>query len=157
VRSPARRTAMPSAMVFAEFSVTGLPAATAAFIDAMREGCTPNIFTAEFVSLTAHAMPPDQDLPPAIGATTASISGCCCRISSPSVPCPAMTASSFERMNQGQPIPLERFQPPYRRLRRNFAPMQDDVRSIGASGRHFSSNGVGSGMKMRAFTPWRPA
>ena len=33
VCSPARRTAIPSAMVLADFSVTGLPSATAAFID----------------------------------------------------------------------------------------------------------------------------
>ena len=32
--------------------------------------------------------------PPPMGTTTASISGCCCSISSPRVPCPAMTASS---------------------------------------------------------------
>ena len=93
VFSPARRTAMPSAMVAAGLSVTAWPSASATFMEGKRAGCTPITRMRGFVSLTAQPTPAINP-PPPIGAMMASTSGTCCRISSPIVPWPAITTSS---------------------------------------------------------------
>ena len=88
-----RFEALCEAIIAAGLNVTGGPSAIATFMEGRRAGCTPITLTRGLLSLTAHATP-EISPPPPMGATTASTSGTCCRISSPMVPCPAMTTSS---------------------------------------------------------------
>ncbi len=95
VFDPARRTAMPSLMVVAASIVTGAPASSAACMLGRRDVCTPTTRTSGFRDLMAQAMPP-MSPPPPTGTTTASKPSTCSNISSPMVPCPAITSASLK-------------------------------------------------------------
>ena len=93
VNSPGFFTAMPSAIVLAVSSETTCPASIEAFMPAAPAACTPITRTFGWSIFTAEATP-EASPPPPIGTTMVSTSGRSSMISSPMVPCPAMTIGS---------------------------------------------------------------
>mmetsp|Transcript_17211 Transcript_17211/g.42356 ORF Transcript_17211/g.42356 Transcript_17211/m.42356 type:complete len:417 (-) Transcript_17211:535-1785(-) len=93
-RGPTVGTARPSARVGPGISTrTGIPAAMAAAMEAQRSGSTPTIITLGLMVLTASAMPAMRP-PPPTGTMMASTFFTSSRISSPTLPAPAMMLKS---------------------------------------------------------------
>ena len=86
-------TAIPSAMVSAELTGTGFPAASDPTTGAHPATCTPITSIAGRADLSAIATPLTSP-PPPTGTITRARSGTCSSSSSPSVPCPAITSGS---------------------------------------------------------------
>ena len=107
VTSPARRTAMPSAMVASAAMVTGAPASRARSMEGRRSGSTPTTRILGLVSLSAQAMPAMRP-PPPMGTTTASMSGTCSSSSRPMVPWPEMTSGSSKGWMKVRPSSTRR-------------------------------------------------
>ena len=101
VYSPGVSTAMPSATVPAVGAATGSPLKSAAAAE-KRFACTPTTRTLGRCALAATATPLTSP-PPPTGTTSVSRSGACSSISSPSVPWPAITASSSKGWTRVQP------------------------------------------------------
>jgi hypothetical protein len=90
VISPGMPTAMPSAIVAMVSSGTGCRATSDAGNAAAFSACTATTRTSGFNAFTATAMPETRP-PPPVQTTIVFASGTWSRISSPAVPCPAMT------------------------------------------------------------------
>ena len=91
---PACRTATPSAKIPTCFRVTRRPRFSASYMQGASSGSTPITLIPGRRDFTTAAMPAINP-PPPTGTKIASISSsCCCRISSPTVPCPAITSGS---------------------------------------------------------------
>ena len=82
---------MPSAIVAHSGSFSGTPAASDGGYDAAPLACTPTTRTSGRSALTATATP-EISPPPPMATTIVATSGHCSRISSPTVPCPAITS-----------------------------------------------------------------
>ena len=119
VRTPARRTSMPSASVTDGASVTGSCSSSARCIDGTRAVCTPMIWMRGLISFIATAMPLMRP-PPPTGTITASRYGFCSSSSRPMVPCPAMTASSSKAWMKVRPCASRSGATPRRRPRRSW-------------------------------------
>ena len=87
--SPGRPTMMPSAIVATDPIATGRPAASDGGYAAAPAACTPTSRTSGRSDFTATAIPAASP-PPPMPTTMVRTSGHCSRISSPTVPCPAM-------------------------------------------------------------------
>ena len=103
VISPGCFTAIPSAKVAAFSSITGFPATILSCMLADPAACTPYTFIFGLRCLTAYATP-DIRPPPPTGTTTASTSSSSSSISSPIVPCPAITSSSLNGCIKVAPV-----------------------------------------------------
>ncbi|MNL35704.1 hypothetical protein D3C87_1577470 [compost metagenome] len=91
VSAPGDFTAMPSAMVYCPCGMA--TPLTAAYMDGKRSVCTPTISMPGFKALAAVAIPEIKP-PPPMAITSVSSCGWSSSISSATVPCPEMTASS---------------------------------------------------------------
>ncbi len=89
--SPGRPTAIPSAMVDIVGRAIGRPAASEAGHAAAPSAWTPITWTSGRSARTAVATPASSP-PPPVQTRIVRTSGHCCRISSPTVPCPATTS-----------------------------------------------------------------
>ena len=99
VSAPGRLTAIPSAMVSAEGTATGSPAASEAGNGAHASTCTPITSTSGRCDFTAMATPLIRP-PPPTGATTRRRSGAWASSSRPTLPWPATTIRIVERVHE---------------------------------------------------------
>ena len=99
---------MPSAIVEPPFTVKILPSLTDSYILGEIFVWTPITFTSGLILFAASATP-EISPPPPIGTTIISTSGIFSKISSPIVPCPAITFSSSKGAIKVKPSSLESF------------------------------------------------
>ncbi len=95
VKSPGFFTAIPSAIVDTLSSSIISPLLIESYILGAPAACTPYTLQSGFTDFIAQATPLAKP-PPPIATNTASTCGSCSNISSPIVPCPAITFSSLK-------------------------------------------------------------
>ncbi len=93
VSSPGRLTAIPSAMVRADWTATGFPSLSDSRTGAQLEAWTPITSIEARADFSAIATPLTSP-PPPTGTITRARSSTCSSNSSPIVPCPAITSGS---------------------------------------------------------------
>ena len=104
VCSPTSRTATPSANSPTRSSTTRWPASRERFIASASTGSTPMMRTEGMTALTYAAMPASRPPPPTGMKMASRAPGRWRTISSPTVPCPAMTSGSSNGWMNVSPV-----------------------------------------------------